>query len=375
MDFELPLKQAMFDKTDIESIISKWIKIDNKTKECILSSLKKIDFKDDIDFKLKYSKSDLKDIDKTKTEKEIQEEINKIITSENINIHILFECSNKNKQLIDEILTHYKAIEIQLDDNVKEELSQIIFLQPEDIYAKIGKPKEELDDEIIKHKEENLVNDYNLTVSPEVCDISEKKDGNNERATNVDNFSDNKHSSRNIKFAQIRGLKIEEILVDELSKKFTLKELRGDIQKLFDDLKEEKLSDNKTNRFNLKNENKYQELLTNENTNLHELLHMSKTLGDGLGFDILYPIKENGELKVLKVEVKSSSTGKSIYLSENERKQILLSKEDKNFRLYLYIKNEKNYKNKPLDITKSVIEILERNKLSNITAETWIITL
>lgn len=366
--------KIMFDINDIDSMVSKWIKIDDTTKQDILSSLKKIGFKDDIGFKLKYSKSDLTDLrdnSKIETEQDIQNEINKIKK----NINIIFECSNENKQLIDEMLTKYKAIELQLDNNIREELSQIIFLQPEDIYAKLCKSKEELDNEIKKHGEENLVEDYMLLEIPEVYSIDEKKVEKNERTTNVDNFFDDKHSSRNIKIAQNRGLKIEEIIVDKLSQRFKLTDLIEHIKQLFEAIKIETLSDNKTNRFTLRNKNKYEELLASKNTNLSELLHISKTLGDGLGFDILYPIEEEGELKILKVEVKSSSTGKTIYLSENERKQILLSKNDENFKLYLYIKNEKNLENKPLDITDSVRAILETNQFSNITAETWIISL
>ena len=71
-----------------------------------------------------------------------------------------------------------------------------------------------------------------------------------------------------------------------------------------------------------------------------KLLHVSEALGDGLGYDILEPIIEEGRLKRFNtVEIKSSQNNQSIYLSENERLKILYFAEQKaeNWKLYHFV--------------------------------------
>jgi hypothetical protein len=65
------------------------------------------------------------------------------------------------------------------------------------------------------------------------------------------------------------------------------------------------------------------------------ILHVSKIIGDGLGYDILVP-KMEPDLQILKVEVKSAVSGnRRIYLSENERLRILTLKDDPHWRFWL----------------------------------------
>jgi hypothetical protein len=66
-----------------------------------------------------------------------------------------------------------------------------------------------------------------------------------------------------------------------------------------------------------------------------QILHVSKTIGDGLGYDILIP-KIQPDLQILKVEVKSAvGRNQRIYLSENERLRILTLKDDPQWRFWL----------------------------------------
>lgn len=363
-----------FDKREIEQISSKWININDKTKENIIKELKTIGFRDDIRFKLRYFKSDLREGDDrfiNETQNGVQKKIDQIEKPENVKI--IFDCEDKNITLIKEIIDKYSLIELSIDNIQKAQLIQKVYLERKDIFSIFGKTEEQLDEELERLTRENLKEDYKLEMPPKEssAEIGQKED-KTETTTNVDNFSKNHHSVRNIKIAQNRGLRIEEELVKELAKDLKFTDWQASIKEIFEEIKNQKLVDGTTPRYNLKNQDKYEKLLKDENTKLSDLLHMSKILGDGLGFDILYPkIEDNGNINLLKVEVKSSFDGKNIYLSENERKQILLSKDDENFKIYLYIREKE-----PLDITEIVRNVLlENNKFSNITAETWIINL
>jgi len=70
-------------------------------------------------------------------------------------------------------------------------------------------------------------------------------------------------------------------------------------------------------------------------------------MGDGLGYDILEPVIDNGSVQNLHfVEVKTSQGGATIYLSKNEYSKILgfANNEDKNWRLYhVMIKEQQTY--------------------------------
>ena len=112
---------------------------------------------------------------------------------------------------------------------------------------------------------------------------------------------------------------------------------------------------------------------------LAELFHISKKVGDGLGYDIFYPDFESDPLRILKVEVKSTrnSSGRiRIYLSENERQRILAFAEsqDCNWRLWL--------NNKGTDVTEEVKSaVVAHGKLladagaTPLHAETWYLEL
>lgn len=362
-----------FDKREIEQISSKWINIDDKTKENIIKEITKIGFKDDIGFKLSYFKSDLKKCEDESpkiTQNELQRKINEINKPEKLNI--TFNCVEENKKMINKVLEKYKLIELSIDNIQKAQLIQKVYLKDEDIFDIFEKTEEQLDEELERLTRENLKDTYKLIQIPKESGKQSSSTEISESTTNVDNFFTNHHSARNIKIAQNRGLKIEEDLVKILAEDLKLSDWQVSIKEIFEEIKNQKLVDGTTPRYNLRNQGRYEELLENKNTKLSDLFHMSKILGDGLGFDILYPnIENNGNKTLFKVEVKSSFDGKSIYLSENERKQILLSKDDKKFKIYLYIREKE-----PLDITEIVRNVLLiPNDFSNITAETWIINL
>lgn len=112
---------------------------------------------------------------------------------------------------------------------------------------------------------------------------------------------------------------------------------------------------------------------------LADLLHASKSIGDGLGYDIFYPEVLGAEVTILKVEVKSSKGGEGpIFLSENERERVLHFAKDENkkenWRLWL---NEKHN-----DMTKPVIDAVTKHqsmfkdsKGVPLHAKTWYLTL
>jgi len=75
------------------------------------------------------------------------------------------------------------------------------------------------------------------------------------------------------------------------------------------------------------------------------ILQVSKSFGDGLGYDVLKPIFENGKLIDFNfVEVKSSKNNTSIHLSENEREKILhfANNDINSWRLYHFV-DGRNY--------------------------------
>lgn len=56
---------------------------------------------------------------------------------------------------------------------------------------------------------------------------------------------------------------------------------------------------------------------------MEKVLHVSKHIGDGLGYDILIPRMEESQINVYRVEVKSvTGNNHRIYISENERRSI-----------------------------------------------------
>ncbi len=323
-------------------INSLWIKIDDKTKENIIEALKKIGFSEDIKFQFHYTQNEF-DSTKNKTEEEIQNEINKILEDEKFKIIFTF--------------TQTKPL-----------------------------PKNDTENKNTDESEsKNLVEDYNLDCEVPIEDNAElqKTNSSDLKTSTVNNFNEKKEKVEGNKAAKIRGLRIEVLLVQKLAKKYdsdkdTIKTMA---RKIFVKMQKEEL-ENKIKRFDFKKEKKYDDIL--KEGNLNKILHISENLGDGVGFDILFPtIGENGKLKLLKVEVKSSEKGESIYLTENERKQILKyskeedegKKKDKNFKIDFRIFIYKRDSTKR-DITNLVFNILKQNNnFSNIKAETWILNI
>jgi hypothetical protein len=114
-------------------------------------------------------------------------------------------------------------------------------------------------------------------------------------------------------------------------------------------------------------------LTTLTESGLADLLHASKIIGDGLGYDIFYPEVKESEIVVYKVEVKSG--GNTIYLSDSERLRVLhyAERPHENWRLWL------NHKGN--DRTDAVIKAVQDHQkvlLASIdlrlSAETWFLT-
>jgi len=110
------------------------------------------------------------------------------------------------------------------------------------------------------------------------------------------------------------------------------------------------------------------------------ILHVSKSIGDGLGYDILEPIIKNTILQGIHVvEVKTSHSGSMIYLSKNEYSKILgFSKGNNiNWRLYHVMIEDKQ----TIDRTETILDAVKQfNGLVNLAddalalvPDTWVI--
>ncbi len=107
------------------------------------------------------------------------------------------------------------------------------------------------------------------------------------------------------------------------------------------------------------------------NKSIEDVLHVSKSAGDGLGYDVLEPVFENEVVVgVNKVEIKSSRTEYSIYISENERQKIRGFANDTQWKLYHFVGG------KLFDRTQTIIAaVTEHETYYNgkqlLTAENW----
>jgi len=360
-----------FDKNDLDILTSKWIDIKDTTKDAIIIALKEIGLKNDIIFKLNYTQDDYDcSSNKTKTEDEIQDEINKITIDKQFKI--IFDCKTRNQMKINKIRNKYLQILDSYPIHDENTLVRQVCLSESDIYSSMKKEKIDLDRELKSLYNENLIRNYGINIDlPVVENENIQEVVTSQSSVNVDVTKDRKNIESN-KCAKQRGLKIEILLIKELAIAFEDEKIEVIklAKNIYENIKEETL-ENGDKRFNLKKIQEYDEIL--KNSNLEEILHISKNLGDGVGFDILFPTKESGTLKLLKVEVKSSEAGKTIYLTENERKQILIYKENKDdfFKIFIYKKDATKK-----DITDLVFKILDDNKnFKNIKAETWILTI
>lgn len=111
---------------------------------------------------------------------------------------------------------------------------------------------------------------------------------------------------------------------------------------------------------------------TNETLeNITDIIQVSKSTGDGLGFDVL-EIDSNG--KINKVEIKSSRGNKNIHFSNNEIEQIFQMIDDPTWKLYHFV-DEKIF-DRTLIIKEEIKKLIEtqKNIQSSIIAESWIIT-
>jgi len=114
---------------------------------------------------------------------------------------------------------------------------------------------------------------------------------------------------------------------------------------------------------------------------LIDCLHVSKSIGDGLGYDILEPVINNSDkIKINRVEVKSSQGGSSFYLSRNEFSKILgvAKNNDRDWRLYHVILDE----GRTYDRTNAIVEAVKQYNdlvIQNIddlalAPDTWVIS-
>jgi len=107
--------------------------------------------------------------------------------------------------------------------------------------------------------------------------------------------------------------------------------------------------------------------------NIANIIQVSETTGDGLGYDVLELEINNDNLKINKVEIKSSKGGNTIHLSNNEIIEISKMKDIDNWRLYHFVDN-KIYNRTVIkqEVDKLINELQSRK--SSIIAESWIIT-
>jgi len=93
------------------------------------------------------------------------------------------------------------------------------------------------------------------------------------------------------------------------------------------------------------------------------ILHVSKSMGDGLGYDILEPVINKDSIQNIHlVEVKASQSGATIYLSHNEFSKILgfANGKENNWRLYHVMISEQQTFNRTLEVKKAVREFYDK---------------
>ncbi len=108
--------------------------------------------------------------------------------------------------------------------------------------------------------------------------------------------------------------------------------------------------------------------------NIADIIQVSNTTGDGLGYDVLeIEIKDN-DLKIYKVEIKSSKNNHTIHFSNNEIVEIFKMKDDDSWKLYHFVDNE--VYDRTTVIKDEIKKLVKQNidKKSNIVAESWIIS-
>ena len=108
--------------------------------------------------------------------------------------------------------------------------------------------------------------------------------------------------------------------------------------------------------------------------NIADIIQVSKTTGDGLGYDVLEIEIKDDDLKVYKVEIKSSKNNHTIHFSNNEIVEIFKMKDDDSWKLYHFVNNE--VYDRTTVIKEEIEKLVKLNieKKSNIIAESWLIS-
>ncbi len=105
--------------------------------------------------------------------------------------------------------------------------------------------------------------------------------------------------------------------------------------------------------------------------NITDIIHVSKSTGDGLGFDVL-EIDDNETIN--KIEIKSSRGNMNIHFSNNEVEQIFKMREDPAWKLYHFVDGK--IFDRTSVIKEEVKKLIENQKniKTSIIAESWMIT-
>lgn len=108
--------------------------------------------------------------------------------------------------------------------------------------------------------------------------------------------------------------------------------------------------------------------------NIADIIQVSKTTGDGLGYDVLELEIKDDILKIYKVEIKSSKNNHTIHFSNNEIVEIFKMEDDDSWKLYHFVDNE--VYDRTIVIKDEIKKLVKQNieKKSNLVAESWIIS-
>ena len=105
-----------------------------------------------------------------------------------------------------------------------------------------------------------------------------------------------------------------------------------------------------------------------------DLLQVSVPLGDGLGYDVLEPVIENGKLIGMnKVEVKSSKGNTQIHFSRNELEKVLAFQDSEDWKLYHFVGRQLYNRTDPI---RNAVKKFAANTLETtlaLQAESWVI--
>ncbi len=107
--------------------------------------------------------------------------------------------------------------------------------------------------------------------------------------------------------------------------------------------------------------------------NLADIIQVSKSTGDGLGYDVLELVGEE-TLQINKVEIKSSRGNNSIHFSNNEVEEIYKMTNDNAWKLYHYVDDKVYDRTDLIKVEVKKLKEHQRDNKSTIIADSWIIS-